>query len=70
MREKDGLIILRGTLLNPVSDTECEYYFDALIVARSAHGVTTIEEVGEASCFEKSGQVVSPQSCENPKPRG
>ena len=49
LREKDGLIILRGTLLNPVSDTECEYYFDALIVARSAHGVTTIEEVGEAS---------------------
>lgn len=48
MREKDGFKTLRSALLNPVSDTECEYFFDALIVAETFNGQTTIVEVGEA----------------------
>ena len=48
LREKDGFETLRSALLNPVSDTECEYFFDALIVAENLNGQTTIVEVGEA----------------------
>ena len=49
LREKDGFKILRSALLNPASDTECEYYFDALIIADTIDGQTTIVEVGETS---------------------
>ena len=53
LQEKDGFKTLRSALLNPVTDTECEYYFDALIVAESFDGQTTIVEVGEADAITR-----------------
>ena len=53
LQEKDGFKTLRSALLNPVTDTECEYYFDALIVAESFDGQTTIVEVGQADAISR-----------------
>lgn len=48
--KQDGnLKVVRGQLLNPLSDTACSYYQDGLIVAKESSGDWLIEEIGEAA---------------------
>lgn len=54
--ETETYKVLRGRLLNPLSDTECQYFPDGVLIGQKQNGTCAVLEIIESeSAFEKYG---------------